>query len=194
MHFKRGSVWIVTLFWYFSMWVASSWGFSEMTIQPARRECHACCPLHAEKPGIQPVVGNTHGTHVEQVISSFQRILRGSQLAWYTHPPFFLLWQLNFWQWQTFGHSTKNKDVSTKHSVVTTNIWLSQPKSWLEIFTTKVLGSSHQDYPALLSMKVWWCNIGFGLSLSYCFPSYVLNLSLTWKYEEIRQKDVLSSR
>ena len=54
-----------------------------MTIQPARHECHACCPLQAEKPGIQPVVGNTHGTHVEQVVSSFQKILRGSQLTWY---------------------------------------------------------------------------------------------------------------
>ena len=55
-----------------------------MTIQPARHECHTCCPLQAEKPGIQPVVGNTHGTHVEQVVSSFQKILRGSQLTWYT--------------------------------------------------------------------------------------------------------------
>ena len=54
-----------------------------MTVQPARHECHACCPLQAEKPGIQPVLGNTHGTHVEQVVSSFQKILRGSQLTWY---------------------------------------------------------------------------------------------------------------
>jgi len=54
-----------------------------MTIQPARHECNACCPLQAKKPGIQPVVGNTHGTHVEQVVSSFQKILRGSQLTWY---------------------------------------------------------------------------------------------------------------
>jgi len=38
-----------------------------MTIQPARHECHACCPQQAEKPGIQSVVGNTHGTPVEQV-------------------------------------------------------------------------------------------------------------------------------
>ena len=36
-----------------------------------------------KKPWIQPVVGNTHGTHVEQVVSSFQKILRGSKLAWY---------------------------------------------------------------------------------------------------------------
>jgi len=55
--------------WY-TMWVASPRGFSEMTIQPARHKCHACCPLQAEKTGIQPVVGNTHGTHVEQVVSS----------------------------------------------------------------------------------------------------------------------------
>jgi len=54
-----------------------------MTIQPARHECHACYPLQAEKPGIHHVVGNTHGTHVEQVVSSFQKILRGSQLTWY---------------------------------------------------------------------------------------------------------------
>jgi len=67
-----------------TMWVASPWGFSEMTIQLCRHEWHACCPLQAEKPGIQPVVGNTHGTHVEQVVSSFQKILRGSQLTWYT--------------------------------------------------------------------------------------------------------------
>jgi len=67
----------------YTMWVASPWGFSGMTIQPARHECHAYCPLQAEKPGIQPVVGNTHGTHVEQVVSSFQKIRRGSQLAWY---------------------------------------------------------------------------------------------------------------
>jgi len=39
-----------------------------MTVQPARHECHACCPLQAGKQGIQPIVGNTHGTHVEQVI------------------------------------------------------------------------------------------------------------------------------
>jgi len=58
-----------------TMWVVSPWGFSEVTIQPARHECHACCPLQAEKPGIQPVVGNTHGTHVEQVVSTFQKIL-----------------------------------------------------------------------------------------------------------------------
>jgi len=64
-------------------WVASPRGFSEMTIQPARHECHACCPPQAEKPGIQPVVGNMHDTHVEQVVSSFQKILRGSQLTWY---------------------------------------------------------------------------------------------------------------
>jgi len=56
---------------------------SEMTIHPARHECHACCPLQAEKPGIQPIVGSTHGTNVEQVVSSFQKILRGSQLTWY---------------------------------------------------------------------------------------------------------------
>jgi len=53
-----------------------------MMIQPARHECHACCPLQAEKQGIQPVVGNTRGTHVEQVVSSFQKFLRGSQLTW----------------------------------------------------------------------------------------------------------------
>jgi len=63
-----------------AMWVASPWGFSEMTTQPARHECHACCPLQAEKPGIQPVVSNTHDAHVEQVVSSFQKTLRGSQL------------------------------------------------------------------------------------------------------------------
>jgi len=67
----------------YTMWVASPWGFSEKTIQPARHECHACGPLQAEKPGTQPVVGNTHGSHVKQVVSSFQKILRGSQLTWY---------------------------------------------------------------------------------------------------------------
>jgi len=40
---------------------------SGMTIQPARHECLACCPPQAEKPGIQPVVGNTHGTRPFQI-------------------------------------------------------------------------------------------------------------------------------
>jgi len=57
-----------------------------MTIQPARHECHAYCPLQAEKPGIQPVLGNPHGSHVGQVVSSFQNIFRGSQLTWYYRP------------------------------------------------------------------------------------------------------------
>jgi len=64
-----------------TMWAPSPWGFSEMKIQPARHECLTCCPLQAEKPGIQPAVGHMHGTHVEQVVSLFQKILRGSQLT-----------------------------------------------------------------------------------------------------------------
>jgi len=65
------------------MWVASPWGFSEMTIQPARHECHACCLLRAIFLAFQPVVDNTRGTRVEQVVSSFHKIFRGSQLTWY---------------------------------------------------------------------------------------------------------------
>jgi len=64
-----------------SMWVASPWGFSEKTIQPARHECYACCLLRAGFLAFQPVVDNTRGTRVEQVVSSFQKILRGSQLT-----------------------------------------------------------------------------------------------------------------
>jgi len=52
-------------------------GFPEMTIQPARYECHACCPLQAEKHGIQLVVGNAHCTRVSRAASSFTNILRG---------------------------------------------------------------------------------------------------------------------
>ena len=48
-----------------------------MTIQPARHERHACCPLQAEKPGIQPVEGNTHDSHVKKVLSSYRKILWG---------------------------------------------------------------------------------------------------------------------
>jgi len=66
-----------------TMWVASPWGFSEMTIHPARQEYHACCLLRAGFLTFQPVVDNTRGTRVEQVVSSFQKILRGSQLTWY---------------------------------------------------------------------------------------------------------------
>jgi len=66
-----------------TMWVASPWGFSEMTIQPARHEYHACCLLRAGFLAFQPVVDNTRGTRVEQVASSFQKILSGSQLTWY---------------------------------------------------------------------------------------------------------------
>jgi len=65
------------------MWVASPWGFSEKTIQPARHECHACCLLRAGFLAFQPVVDNTRGTRVEQV-ASFQKIFRGSQLTWYS--------------------------------------------------------------------------------------------------------------
>jgi len=72
--YSRAVVPLITL--YYTMWVASPWGCSVITIQPARHECHACCQLQAEKPGIQPVVGNTHDTHVKQVVSSFQKILR----------------------------------------------------------------------------------------------------------------------
>jgi len=54
-----------------------------MTIQPARHECHACCLLLAGYLAFQPVVDNTRGTRVGQVVSSFQKILRGSQLTWY---------------------------------------------------------------------------------------------------------------
>jgi len=53
------------------------------TIQPARHERHACCPLRAGFLAFQPVADNTRGTRVEQVVSSFQKILRGSQLTWY---------------------------------------------------------------------------------------------------------------
>ena len=67
-----------------TMWAASNWGFSETTIQPARHECQACCPLQAEKAGLQPAVGNKHGTHIAQVVSSLQKILWGSKLTWYT--------------------------------------------------------------------------------------------------------------
>ena len=56
-----------------------------MTIQPARHECHACCSQQAEKPGIQSVVGNTHDTHVEQVVS-FQKT-SGARNSHGTVPP-----------------------------------------------------------------------------------------------------------
>jgi len=55
-----------------------------MTIQPDRHECHACCLLRAGFLAFQPIVDNTRGTRVEQVVSLFQKILRGSKLAWYS--------------------------------------------------------------------------------------------------------------
>ena len=58
-----------------------------MMIQPARHECHACCLLRAGFLAFQPVVDNTRGTRVGQVVSSFQKILRGSQLTWYMTTP-----------------------------------------------------------------------------------------------------------
>jgi len=78
---------ILCLLWC-TMWVASPWGFSEMTIQPARHECHACCLLWAGFLSFQPVVDNTRDTRAEQVVSSFHhKILRGSQLTWYRSSP-----------------------------------------------------------------------------------------------------------
>jgi len=55
-----------------------------VTIQPARYECHACCLLRAGVLPFQPVVDNTPGTRVGQVVSSFQKILSCSQLTWYS--------------------------------------------------------------------------------------------------------------
>jgi len=52
-----------------------------MTMQPARHECDASCLLQVEKLGNQLVAGNMRGTHVKRVASSFQTILRGSQLT-----------------------------------------------------------------------------------------------------------------
>jgi len=51
----------------------------EMTIQPARHDCHVRCLLRAEFMAFQRVADNTRGTRVEQ------EILRGSQLTWYVH-------------------------------------------------------------------------------------------------------------
>jgi len=46
-----------------------------MTIQPARHEHHACCLLRAGFLAFQPVVDNTRGTPVGEVVSSFQKIV-----------------------------------------------------------------------------------------------------------------------
>jgi len=54
-----------------------------MTIQPD--ESHACCLLRAGFLAFQPVVDNTRVTRVEQVVSSYQEILRGLQLTWYEY-------------------------------------------------------------------------------------------------------------
>jgi len=54
-----------------------------MTMQPARHECYACCLQRDGFLAFQPVVDNKRGTRVEQVASSFQKILRGSQFTWY---------------------------------------------------------------------------------------------------------------
>jgi len=42
-----------------------------------------CCLLWAGFLAFQHVVDNTRGTRVEQVVSSFPKILRDSQLTWY---------------------------------------------------------------------------------------------------------------
>ena len=55
-------------------------GFFDMTIQPARQECHTCCPQQAGKNGIRPVVGNMHGIRVERAALSLPKILRDSEL------------------------------------------------------------------------------------------------------------------
>ena len=48
--------------------------------------------LRAGFLAFQPSVDNTRGTRVEQVESSFQKILRGSQLTWYRYIVFALHW------------------------------------------------------------------------------------------------------
>jgi len=88
----------------YTMWVASPWGFSDMTVQPARHGWHTCCPLQAENPGIQHIVSNTHVTHVEQVVSSFQKILRSLQLTRYIYQNTSKCWTAshNLWNWWHF--------------------------------------------------------------------------------------------
>jgi len=49
----------------------------------ARHECLAFCLLRAIFQDFEPIVGNTHITHVKVVALSFQEILRGSQLTRY---------------------------------------------------------------------------------------------------------------
>jgi len=53
-----------------------------MTIFPARHKCRAGFCLPAAELLAQPT-GYTQDTCVEQVVSSFQKILRGSKLARY---------------------------------------------------------------------------------------------------------------
>jgi len=50
-----------------------------MTIEPALHECHACCLIRAGFLAFQPVMDNTRGTRVEQVVLSFQKILIGAR-------------------------------------------------------------------------------------------------------------------
>jgi len=63
-----------------------------MTIQPARHECHACCLLRAGFLAFQPVVDNTRGTRVEQVVSSFQKPQRLATHMVHTEICFFFQW------------------------------------------------------------------------------------------------------
>jgi len=50
---------------------------------PPRHECHACCGPWAGILAFQSEADDTRGTRVEQVVSSFQKILKGSSLARY---------------------------------------------------------------------------------------------------------------
>jgi len=55
--------------------------WNDDTTCSTRVPCVRCLP-RAGFLAFQPVVDNTRGTRVEQVVSSFQKILRGSQLTW----------------------------------------------------------------------------------------------------------------
>jgi len=89
----------------------SPWGFSEMTIQRVRHKYHACCLLRARFLAFQPVVDNTRGIRVEQVVSSFQKILRGSQLTWY-------IWNAVFWlRMRTMSYQIYSSIYSTPYLI-----------------------------------------------------------------------------
>jgi len=159
------------------MWIPSLWGFSEMTIQPARHQCHTCCPLQAEKTGIQPVVGNTHDTHVEQVVSSFQENPQGLgthmvHSIWIRESLIFSEFSLNLWTYSNLECMKVWQEKTVIWLFLKILVWItismesSQRDLFIDVVVDRFILKNNQITLSLCFTL--WCGITLNSISFYC--------------------------